>query len=559
MDENVSKEYENEKSEPLANEETPKADTFKVTIPEEEPAEVPQVTEKPQEETVSVPVKPQAVPKKTAVRPQGKAVKRVPAKAQGKSAAPARRKAAPESGKQIKEEKKAKNTVMILACIMALITVITSVVGSVTDIFKAKDVEAVAVLILPQEDKEELEKHLSKLWPLARVGFDTEKMSGEELFDYIKPYSQDGLYTSFGYSATAVTHEADPAGRFRDENGNYCYFKIPRQEIDSILSHFGLEENHALNSEKAYYYDAHYYFSYSDEAEEKVSGKVKITDSKRIQDGRYYVTAKFGKKEIYVTASMIAGENGWEIHSMSLTPVFDNLGIMIKDEDEVVSNYEMRQSVIEGKAKDGTVFRKYIVKYPYFFGETQGEIEANNFYSSVITFYQQQSQQIQSEYNKFKKKGGKTNCLPLETHYTAQLSFSDESNLCLINEITESVAMYKDSDEFKLPVKTVECNTFDVETGVYVAKDNLIGKNYITLAKILYRIYDGYSYEALLDSSKSDVSVPDDIYKKGEKIYNSASTFCEDGYVFCYINSEGLREDVVVPFETVEKLKVMEQ
>ena len=28
----------------------------------------------------------------------------------------------------------------------------------------------------------------------------------------------------------------------------------------------------------------------------------------------------------------------------------------------------------------------------------------------------------------------------------------------------------------------------------------------------------------------------------------------KDGYVFCYINSDGLREDVVVPFEAVEKL-----
>ena len=98
-----------------------------------------------------------------------------------------------------------------------------------------------------------------------------------------------------------------------------------------------------------------------------------------------------------------------------------------------------------------------------------------------------------------------------------------------------------------------------METGVYVAKDSLIGKDYITIEKILYRIYSGYSYEAILDSSVSDIDVPDDTNKLGEKIYNSASTFCEDGYVFCYINSEGLREDVVVPFETVEKLKASEQ
>lgn len=568
-DEKVLNEIENKQSPQENNEELSQTITFKVSIPEEETAEVAEVTEVVAEvpaETAEVPEETEkakvqeetetkadtvAVPVKKAVKPQANAVRKAPAKAPAK--APQRRRAPAVSQKQIKEEKKAKNTVVILACIMAVITLATGIVGTVTDIFKADELKAVAVLILPQEDKEALEKHLAKLWPLASVGFDAEKTSGEELFEYIRPYSEDGLYTSFGYSAKAVADVADPAERFKDENGNYSYFKIPRKEIDSILSNFGLEENHALNSEKVYYYDAYYYFADSGKADNKSGGKVKILDSKRIQDGRYYVTAKFGKTEVYVTASMISG-GGWEIHSMSLTPLFDSMGVMIKNEETDNSSYEMRQTVIEGKAKDGTVFRKYIIKYPYFFGETQGEIEANNFYSSVITFYQQQSQQIQSEYNKFKKKGGKANSLPLETHYTAQVSYSDEKNLCLINEITESVAMYKNDTEIKLPIKTIECNTFDVETGTYVSKDNLIGKDYITVEKILYRIYSGYSYEALLDTSVSDVSVPDDWNKLGAKIYNSASTFCEDGYVFCYIGSDGFRQDVVIPFEAVAKL-----
>ena len=568
-DEKVLNEIENKQSPQENNEELSQTITFKVSIPEEDteavaevaesvaeaPAEtadaateVPEETEKAEiQEETEAKADNVAVPLKKAVKPQANAVRKAPAKA------PQRRRAPAVSQKQIKEEKKAKNTVVILACIMAVITLATGIVGTVTDIFKADELKAVAVLILPQEDKEALEKHLAKLWPLASVGFDAEKTSGEELFEYIRPYSEDGLYTSFGYSAKAVADVADPAERFKDENGNYSYFKIPRKEIDSILSNFGLEENHALNSEKVYYYDAYYYFADSGKADNKSGGKVKILDSKRIQDGRYYVTAKFGKTEVYVTASMISG-GGWEIHSMSLTPLFDSMGVMIKNEETDNSSYEMRQTVIEGKAKDGTVFRKYIIKYPYFFGETQGEIEANNFYSSVITFYQQQSQQIQSEYNKFKKKGGKANSLPLETHYTAQVSYSDEKNLCLINEITESVAMYKNDTEIKLPIKTIECNTFDVETGTYVSKDNLIGKDYITVEKILYRIYSGYSYEALLDTSVSDVSVPDDWNKLGAKIYNSASTFCEDGYVFCYIGSDGFRQDVVIPFEAVAKL-----
>ena len=548
-DEKFPDKVENQQPENITSEETKQAPQFKVNIPTETAEATAQLEEVPVAET-------KAVPKKAPVKPQGNPVRKV-------TAEKTVRKAPAVSPKQLQKEKKAGNCVVALSCLMAIITVVTAVIGSVTDIFKAEDVKAVAVLILPQEDKEELERHLTKLWPLADTGFDTETMSGTELFGYIRPYSDNGLYSSFGYTSTAVTDEADPAERFKDENGNYSYYKIPCSDIDRILSHFGLEENHTINSSEAYYYDSYYYFMGAGVSDQKTDGKVTILDSKRIQDGRYYVTAEFGKKEVYVTASMIAGQQGneWNIHSMSLTPVFDSLGLMIKTEKDAASNYEIRQSVIEGKAKDGTVFRKYIVKYPYFFGDTQGEIQANSFYSSVITYYQQQSQQIQSEYNKFKKKGGKTDSLPLEIHYTAQVSFSDESNLCLINEIAESVAMYSADDEaeVKLPVRTVECNTFDMETGVYISKDNIIGKDYITAEKLLYRLYYGYDYEALLDPAATDISVPDDTYKLGAKIYNSASTLCEDGYVFCYVDSEGLRKDIVIPFDAVHKLKGTEQ
>ena len=42
--------------------------------------------------------------------------------------------------------------------------------------------------------------------------------------------------------------------------------------------------------------------------------------------------------------------------------------------------------------------------------------------------------------------------------------------------------------------------------------------------------------------------------KYGEKIYNSASTLCEDGMIFCFVTDEGIREDVVIPFEDLKKL-----
>ena len=466
---------------------------------------------------------------------------------------------------ETKSEKRARRTVVILSCLMAVITVGTAVLGAATDIFKGNPEEkAVAILILPQEDKENLEKHLQKLWPMTEDGFDTQTMSVEKIFDYIRPYGQDGLYASFGYSADAVTHEADPAERFSDENGSYCYYKIPAEEIDSILRHFGLETNHTVNTENCYYYGSFYYFASGETDAQKHSGNVTVAESKRIQDGRYYVTCKFGSKETYVIASMSEGEdeNYWQIHSMSTEPVFDSLGIKIKTEDKNGNDYEMRSLVIEGKSDDGTVFRKYVIKYPHFFGDTQGEIQANSFYSSIITFYRQQSEQVQSDYKKFIKKGGKTDSLPIELHYSAQVSYSDDDYLCLINEIAESVPVYESEDaenlqqtQIELSKKTMECYTFDVESGGYVSKDTLAGKDYSKVYEILYRIYNAYSYDEILDQTIVGTPVPEDTMKYGEKIYNSACTLCEKGMVFCYVTDEGIREDIVIPFEALDKLQ----
>ena len=287
----------------------------------------------------------------------------------------------------------------------------------------------------------------------------------------------------------------------------------------------------------------------------------------KLEDGRYYVEAKFGSQKTYVIASV--QDKVWEIHSMSTEPVFDSLGIKIKTED-TPEDYEIRSLVIEGKADDGTVYSKYAIKYPYFFGDTQGDIQANTFYQSIITFYQQQSEQVEADYKKFIKKGGKTESLPIELHYSAEVSYADDEKICLINEIAESVPLYKEETtettqgssvtdntekvSVTLPKKTVECNTFDLETGVFMAKDAFVGKDYHKVSEILYRIYGGYPYENITGESTLSVQVPEDSGKLGEKIYNSASALCSDGYVFCYVTDEGIREDVVIPFEVLENL-----
>ena len=135
---------------------------------------------------------------------------------------------------------------------------------------------------------------------------------------------------------------------------------------------------------------------------------------------------------------------------------------------------------------------------------------------------------------------------------------TDEEKLCLINEISESALLYSADEDTQasvvLPAKTLECYTFDVETGLFVAKDSVVGKDYQKVSEMLYRIYNGYSYDDILDEDVSVGDIPEDTEELGEKIYNSASTLCQDGYVFCYVTGDGIREDVVIPFNAITKL-----
>ena len=459
--------------------------------------------------------------------------------------------------KQLKSEKRAKTGTVVLMCLVALCLCATLGIGAFTDVFKQEsEVKAVA-LVLSGAEEAELESQLSKIYPLADGRLNAGTFKAEELLSYIRPYAKDGLYASNGFGSAVAETEADPAERFSDGEGNYSYYKIAASQVDGILSQFEVNADHTVNTRDIYYYDGNYYFAGGDEGKEIAAVKADITSSKRIQDGRYYITCTMGGKDLYVIAGKSdTAEGQWKIHSVSLTPVFDQLGIMIKTEQDSLFDYDMKTQVFEGKTDKGVLYCRYVLEYPVFYGDTAGELEANRFYQSVLSYYSMQAEESTAQYKKYVKQGGVESLLPLEVNFSAEVTYTSGAYIAVCNELSETQPIYKTENEDETSAsaavpskKTIECYIFDTETGAYVNKDSIIGKDYQLLEELLYRIYCGYDYAALLSEDAIDTQeIPDDTAKLGKKIYAAASTLSKEGYMFCFVGESGYREDVIIPF-----------
>lgn len=456
-----------------------------------------------------------------------------------------------------KSEIRAKAAVTVLTCLVAVCLCGVIAVSTFTDFFSGeREVKAVA-LVLSQSEQEALQSQLSMAAPLIDKGFKCENSSAKELLSYVLPGDDKGLYACYGYEKAEKQDTPDPAKRFQNEAGEYAYYKIEADKIDKLLDCFDISIDHTVNLKDIYCYDGYYYFGADCLSEvADTSLKASIAVSKRIQDGRYYVTCSFGSKTAYVVATRSEDEAAWKICEISSTPLFDQLGIMIKPQTQNVYDYDMKTQIIEGKTDDGVLYCKYTLTYPLFYGESAGEKEANRFYQSVLSYYEQLSGDSTKLYKSYVKGGGETDKLPLEVNYSAKVTYNNSEYIGVTNEISESLINILsgetgEDDEGIIPSnKSVEAYVFDAETGDYVSKDSILGKDYQLIEKLLYRLYMGYDYADLFSDSVNPAEVPEDTQDLGERIYLSASTFCDEGYMFCFVTDEGYRQDVVIPFGT---------
>lgn len=532
-----------------------------------------------------------------------------------------------ESETDIAARKRASAVIVLMVCVLAVIMAGLTAISAKTDVFKEKSdtVKTTPLIGLSSEDCGSLEKQLTALDLSDSFVFDSGKLTANEFLAYIKPYDSDGLYGSFYSGSTKITAEPDPAGRFvyapEQETGyesygyseyeeeSYAYYKISEDEIDRILSVFSLPQAHTANDRDYYYCDGYYYFAHKAESSGLTSDSViDVVSSNRIEDGSYYVECSRLNRQANseLQSCYLVVEKGddsempWVIKRVSAEPVFDKSGNMNVGEEAV--SYTMQTKTVEAVADDGTVYCRYIVRYPEFGGDSKGEQAANRLFSDMLSSINAYSESAKKDYETYISCGGDKNVLPFISETVCFVSYNEKGYICVFKETADNLpdleqlkqqfeeqqeqnSYYYESEEepateVVMPSRSFEAYSFDKQTGDFVNKDNIIGKDYQTAYELLYRIYNGYEYTQITDNltttqavtdetdyyestsgyyestsyyeeetSKIYAEVPDDEDELGKKIYESANAMSDEGYLFCFVTDEGYAERVVIPYD----------
>ena len=524
------------------------------------------------------------------------------------------------SDKNTAIRKRATNIVMIAVCVLALVMAGLTAISAKTDAFTQQSSPAKTTPLtgLSGEDSGSLEKQLSAMSLSADFVFDCSKITPNEFLELIRPYDNGGLYSGFYSQGTKITDEADPADRFKvvQENqgyysqtpATYAYYKISADEIDRILSAFGMPQAHTANDEDYYYSKGYYYFAHKDEATTGNDDIIDVTSSNRIDDGSYYVQCSrlnsqsgAALENSYLIVEKTSDEQmPWVIKKVSSEPVFDSEGKLDIGEDAVV--YTMKTTSVQATADDGTVYCTYTVSYPEFGNGTLGEQIAGRIHTDIMSAINLSRESAQKDYEKYISYGGDKSARPFESETVCYVSYNQDGYIGVVRETADNLPdldqMKKDKEEaesrsryygnseeekedINLPARFYEAYLIEKSTGDFVKKDNVIGKDYQTAYELLYRIYSGYDYKEISDSlhttlqqtselisygtsytntqtTQTYAEVPYDRDELGKKIYESASTLCEDGYVFCFVTEEGYSHRVVIPF-SVEEMFVLDK
>ncbi len=481
---------------------------------------------------------------------------------------------APKKAQETQSEKQAKRFIACLVSFMAVFLAAVSAVGLFTDTFKTDEgVKAMALLGLTFQEEGELEAYLESIGPLVQRGFDSDDISAEEFLDILAVGSESGLYATMGNKAKLLKDSSDPAERYRitdellvPEAKTYSYYRVTADVIDEILASFGVEANHTVNNSRVYFYRDSYFFSAEENQSDAAVGlKFDIKESKRIQDGGYYIVCSVlnatdtEAMRAYIIAEKVKEEDGksysWVISKISHEPMFDSLGIVLSEEGEPYS-YEMKTEIIQAETKDGRLWCSYVIEYPLFSGTSQGEQAINTLYQSLITAYKSEAENANKNYKAFLKEGYDEDDLPRQIHIRGEVTYNEEKYVSVVNEIATSPTTKPADSEtgedeiITLSRRSFEGYVFDMASGEFVSKDTIVGKDYLKMSELLYRIYCGYDYTSVLSDVEDTEAIPEDSENIGLKFYEGASALCEEGYAFYTADAQGRKARVVIPYDT---------
>lgn len=527
-----------------------------------------------------------------------------------------------------KAEKNNSALVIAILCLVGIASVLLTFLNVKTKTFESETQvqKAVPLTKLSAEEETQLEKEIALYFSLLVGGFDGKNADADDLLRKVNPADRGNFYSVVcGESAVPVT-EKDPAMRFENEQEQYSYYKIEASKIDKLSERFNVKANNDANDKDFYYYDGFYYFNTTVALKHTPIVSADITKSKKVLDGSYYVECYFyisnGTQTVKTDMCYLVAEKNvsgatdgyfFKICKADAKPLFDDSGNPISQGVNV--NYKIESKVIEGRTTNGTLFCKYVIEYPVFSGSDAGEVAANEFFKGMISSYELKASSAQKDCINFVSNGGSVQELPFVENVIATVAYADAEKISVTEKVStfspeipekqeETTEVEYQDDEYaqeeqpvenqqleqepvKLFSKKTECYIFDRNTGRFLLKDEILGKDYMLVSEILYRIYNSYEYESLLpqlndavtdvndlfekttqaddyeqdeyydyDKTEDADGIPDDEYGFGTIIYESPCGFTEEGFAFYYVEDEGYVTEVVIPWTVIDRLSV---
>lgn len=528
-------------------------------------------------------------------------------------------------------EKKAMALILVLLLVVGSLTSFLTVIRVKTDAFKneSKQQKVVALSKLSTEEETALEQELALYFSALQTEFDSEICDAEAFVERINPADSGNLYSRLNGSNDTLQTVADPAMRFCNEYEEYSYYKIEKAKIDGIFERFGLSSYDCVNTENCYFYDGFYYFN---NIQSKTTPVVfaDVTKTKKVSDGSFYAECYFytqkgsetvKSKNYYVSVGKAVdastGAYSFVINKASKTPLFTDTGVPVEINGS--AEYVLETKVIEGRNNEGTLFCKYTVEYPVFSGNSVGINVINQVFSGIVSAYELKASSAQKDYEDFVSKGGDVSQLPYEETIVTRITYSDEKKISCVEKLAtrspeipvkqeetttadenrsfgyeperDNIPQQPEQEPVKLFTRSVEAYTFDRATGDFISKDSIVGKDYMLISEILYRIYNSYEYESVIteaeqqstteadseidnedyyqqdyydsyydgyydsyETQTDENGIPEDSDGLGTAIYESACGYTKDGFAFYYVDENGFVSTVTLPLQLLERI-----
>ncbi|MGN1419262.1 MAG: zinc ribbon domain-containing protein [Acutalibacteraceae bacterium] len=512
--------------------------------------------------------------------------------------------------KDSKQSIKADKAIKIIACVCAIVMTALAIVSIKTDIFKnTAGNRTIALSKLSDEQIASFEEYAAKLAPLYENGYDSSKSVLDDVIDLMNPTDENGLYATFYGVKTPTSETSDPAKRFVFESSSVSYCDAQSDEIASLAETLGLEAHDDINTAECYYYGGKYYFENVADEEKQNADVIKVNSSKRTSDGDFYVicdlydeTAQKDENGTYISEPksqlyFLVIDDGtqeepkWVLENLSSEPLFDDLDARITEEstgDHLA--YEIKQEKFSAKLSDGRVYANYVVEYPSFENNGTTAITINSIYDAIITELKGRTDtsKVDKRYENFLAAGGSDDALPLYTHVIATVKYNDDGYISIFERKstytgkeklkaqeseTTTASYYSQTqttvpevqeEEVYLPETTYEGYTFEIETGEFVKRDDLLGKDYVTIQDSLFNAWiagggrlfgkDQATYGTLQTTSGyGSMQVYSDTNGIGKAIYDSSWLMTADSIEFLFRHEDSALDIVSIERNELEK------